>query len=61
MNTVVNALKHRLPSARKIWLNIHLYLGLTAGFALALTGLTGSLLVFKRSNVKDGGRRYLRR
>ena len=47
MNTVVSPLKHRFPSARKIWLNIHLYLGLTAGFALALTGLTGSLLVFK--------------
>jgi uncharacterized iron-regulated membrane protein len=45
MNTVISALKHRLPSARKLWLNIHLYLGLTAGFALALTGLTGSLLV----------------
>jgi uncharacterized iron-regulated membrane protein len=35
----------RLPSARKIWLNIHLWLGLTAGFVLALIGLTGSLLV----------------
>ena len=45
MNTVVSALKSRLPSARKVWLNIHLWLGLTAGFVLALIGLTGSLLV----------------
>ena len=36
----------RLPSARKVWLNLHLWLGLTAGVALALIGLTGSLLVF---------------
>ena len=33
-----------LPSARKIWLNIHLWLRLTAGLVLALIGLTGSLL-----------------
>jgi uncharacterized iron-regulated membrane protein len=45
MNKFIANLTHRLPSARKIWLNIHLYLGLTAGFALALTGLSGSLLV----------------
>jgi uncharacterized iron-regulated membrane protein len=34
------------PGARRIWLNIHLYLGLFAGFVLALFGLTGSVLVF---------------
>src|SRR5260370_31393975 len=45
MNEVIANLAHRLPSARKIWLNLHLWLGLTAGFALALIGLTGSLLV----------------
>jgi uncharacterized iron-regulated membrane protein len=45
MNTVASASKYRLPSARKIWLNIHLWFGLTAGFALAVLGLTGSLLV----------------
>ena len=44
------ALGRQIPSARKIWLNIHLWLGLTAGFVLALIGLTGSLLVI-------GGRR----
>ena len=47
MNMIVSVLKHRLPSARKIWLNIHLWLGLTAGFALAVIGLTGSLLVIQ--------------
>lgn len=31
---------------RKIWLKIHLVLGLTAGFLFAFAGLTGSLLVF---------------
>lgn len=46
MNKAVANLFQRLPSARKIWLNIHLWLGLTAGFVLALIGLTGSLLVF---------------
>jgi len=37
--------RHRLPTARKVWLNVHLYLGLTAGLVLSLIGLTGSLLV----------------
>ena len=44
MNEIITSIRHRLPSARKLWLNIHLYLGLTAGFVLALIGLTGSLL-----------------
>jgi uncharacterized iron-regulated membrane protein len=45
MSAVIADFKHWLPSARKIWLNVHLWLGLTAGFALALIGLTGSLIV----------------
>src|SRR4051812_25862922 len=40
------AFVRRLPSARKVWLNVHLWLGLTAGFVLSLTGLSGSFLVF---------------
>jgi uncharacterized iron-regulated membrane protein len=32
--------------ARKLFLKVHLYLGLTAGIVLAVTGLGGSLLVF---------------
>jgi uncharacterized iron-regulated membrane protein len=43
---MVIALAHRLPSARKLWLNLHLWLGLTAGFLLSLIGLTGAFLVF---------------
>ena len=31
---------------RKIWLGIHLYLGLSLGLLFVLAGLTGSLLVF---------------
>lgn len=31
---------------RKLWLDVHLYLGLTVGLVLAVAGLTGSLLVF---------------
>jgi len=33
------------PSARKIWLNVHLWLGLIAGFVLSLIGLSGAFLV----------------
>lgn len=43
---------HRLPSARKIWLNLHLWIGLTAGLVLAMIGLTGSLLVFSEPMLK---------
>ncbi len=32
---------------RKLWLQIHLYLGLTAGLVFALSGITGSLIVFE--------------
>jgi uncharacterized iron-regulated membrane protein len=43
---IASALYRRLPSARKVWLKLHLWLGLTAGLVLASIGLTGSLLVF---------------
>jgi uncharacterized iron-regulated membrane protein len=36
----------RLQSRRKLWLQVHLYLGLLAGGVLAVVGLTGSILVF---------------
>jgi uncharacterized iron-regulated membrane protein len=36
-----------LKSRRKLWLKIHLYLGLSAGAVFALIGLTGSLLAFE--------------
>jgi uncharacterized iron-regulated membrane protein len=44
MNEVIAGFTRRLPSGRKLWLNVHLWLGLTAGFVLALIGLTGALL-----------------
>jgi len=37
---------NRLKARRKRWLDVHLWLGLTLGFFLALFGLTGSVLVF---------------
>ena len=46
MNADVSAFAHRLPSARKLWLNVHPWLGLTAGFVLSLIWLTGAFLVF---------------
>jgi uncharacterized iron-regulated membrane protein len=45
MDIVATAFRHRVPSARKIWLQVHLWLGLSAGLVLALIGLTGSVLV----------------
>lgn len=36
----------RLKSRRKLWLEVHLWLGLIAGALLVLIGLTGSVLVF---------------
>ena len=36
----------KLKLRRKIWLDIHLWLGLILGFFLAVFGLTGSILVF---------------
>jgi uncharacterized iron-regulated membrane protein len=34
---------------RKLWLKIHLYIGLVLGLELSLIGLTGSLLVFHKT------------
>ncbi|MEY3761200.1 MAG: hypothetical protein RIR39_2691 [Pseudomonadota bacterium] len=43
-------LEYKLPSRRiqwrKVWLSVHLYLGLSLGSVFVLAGLTGSLLVF---------------
>ena len=36
-----------LKSRRKLWLKVHLYLGLFAGAVFVLVGLTGSLLAFE--------------
>jgi uncharacterized iron-regulated membrane protein len=52
MNTLATALGVTRPSARKIWLNVHLWLGLTAGLVLALIGLTGSVLVLNNQLLK---------
>jgi len=35
-----------MKNARRLWLSIHLYLGLSIGAVLVLLGLTGSILVF---------------
>lgn len=36
----------RLKARRKLWLKVHLYLGLSAGTVLLVIGLTGSILTF---------------
>jgi uncharacterized iron-regulated membrane protein len=36
----------RLKSRRKLWLDVHLWLGLVLGLFLSVFGLTGSILVF---------------
>jgi len=36
----------RLKARRKLWLDVHLYLGLIVGAILAVVGLTGGILVF---------------
>lgn len=36
----------KLKARRKLWLDVHLYLGLIAGAILAVVGLTGGILVF---------------
>jgi uncharacterized iron-regulated membrane protein len=36
----------RLKARRKLWLDVHLYLGLIAGAIFAVVGLTGGMLVF---------------
>ncbi len=35
-----------LKNRRKIWLQVHLWIGLALGAVLAITGITGSILVF---------------
>jgi hypothetical protein len=50
--TAARPFYHRLPSARKIWLNLHLCIGLTVGLVPAMIGLTGSLLVFSAPMLK---------
>lgn len=42
----INTRLNRLKTRRKIWLDVHLWLGLGLGFLLAIYGLTGSILVF---------------
>jgi uncharacterized iron-regulated membrane protein len=37
---------YRLKKRRKLWLSVHLWLGLLLGFFLAVFGITGSILVF---------------
>lgn len=48
INTAANASARLqgLKARRKLWLKVHLWLGLSLGFVLALIGLTGSVLVF---------------
>ena len=46
MNTIDPQRLKRLKTRRKIWLEVHLYLGLVFGVVLAVVGLTGSILVF---------------
>lgn len=41
-----NANLIKLKARRKLWLDVHLYLGLIAGAVLAVVGLTGGILVF---------------
>jgi len=36
----------RLKARRRLWLRVHLYLGLVAGAIIAIVGLTGAILVF---------------
>lgn len=37
---------NKKQTARRLWLAVHLYLGLSLGLVIAVVGLTGSLLVF---------------
>lgn len=46
MSTTEAARLAHLKTRRKVWLQVHLYLGLLAGVILAVVGLTGSILVF---------------
>jgi uncharacterized iron-regulated membrane protein len=42
----VGRLRRGAPRLRTLWLKIHLYIGLFAGFVFVLLGLTGSFLVY---------------
>ncbi|WP_459991866.1 PepSY-associated TM helix domain-containing protein [Methylosoma difficile] len=44
-DTQRNSLRE-LKSRRKLWLNVHLWLGLALGLFLSIFGITGSILVF---------------
>lgn len=46
MNTIDPQRLKRLKTRRKLWFEVHLYLGLIFGVVLAIVGLTGSILVF---------------
>lgn len=46
MGTARAARLIHLKARRKLWLQVHLYLGLLLGAILAVVGLTGSILVF---------------
>lgn len=54
MNTLVSSDDRllKLKYRRKVWLEIHLWLGLALGFFMAVFGLTGSILVFY-SEIKE--------
>ncbi|WP_225615808.1 PepSY-associated TM helix domain-containing protein [Methylomonas albis] len=43
---IVNFVLMKLKSRRKLWLQVHLWLGLTLGLLLSIYGITGSILVF---------------
>ncbi|MEI6707249.1 MAG: PepSY domain-containing protein [Methylococcales bacterium] len=43
---ITNIQNSRSHQWRRVWLNFHLYLGLSVGLVFVLAGLTGSLLVF---------------
>jgi len=43
---ILKSTRNRRLSRRKLWLKVHLWLGLGLGFFLAVIGLTDSVLVF---------------
>jgi uncharacterized iron-regulated membrane protein len=61
MSADVPATRHRVLSARKIWQNVHLWLGLLTGLVLSLIGLTGAILAFYHPLLKaEVGYRYFK-
>lgn len=38
--------RERMKARRKLWLDLHLYIGLVAGAMLAIIGVTGAIMVF---------------